>query len=49
MSNGLVLKKVHGVTKFNQKAWFKPYVDMNTDLQKIAKKWLWKRLSQTDE
>ena len=33
----LVLKKVHTVIKFNQKAWLKPYTDMNNDLRKAAK------------
>ena len=32
----LVLKKVHRVIKFNQNAWVKPYIDMNTDLRKKA-------------
>ena len=32
-----ILKKVHGVTKFNQKAWLKPYIDMNTELRQKAK------------
>ena len=32
-----MLKKVHRVIKFNQKAWLKPYVNMNTDLRKVAK------------
>ena len=27
---GLILKKVHGVIQFNQKAWLKPYIDMKT-------------------
>ena len=27
-------KKVLGAIKFNQKAWLKPYIDMNTDLRK---------------
>ena len=30
LNHGLVLKKVSRVIKFNQKAWPKPYIDMNT-------------------
>ena len=37
LTHGLVLKKVRKVIKFNQKAWLKPYIDMNTDLRKKAK------------
>ena len=37
LSHGLILKKVHRVIKFNQKAWLEPYIKMNTDLRKIAK------------
>ena len=33
----LGLKKVYRVIKFNQKVLFKPYIDMNTELKKIAK------------
>ena len=36
MNHGLVLKKVHRVIKFNQKAWLEPYIKINTDLRKIA-------------
>ena len=34
---GLVLKKVFRVIQFNQEAWLKPYIDMNTELRKQAK------------
>ena len=37
LNHGLVLKKVHKVIKFNQNAWLKLYIDMNTDLRKKAK------------
>ena len=37
LNHGLVLKKVPKVIKFNQNAWLKPYIDMNTDLRKKAK------------
>ena len=33
----LRLKKVHGVIQFNQEAWLKPYIDMNTELRKQVK------------
>ena len=34
---GLKLKKVQKVLGFNQKAWLKPYIEMNTELVKKAK------------
>ena len=34
---GLKLKKVNRIIEFNQEAWLKPYIDMNTELRKIAK------------
>ena len=37
LNYGLVLKKVHKVIKFNQNAWLKRYIDMNTDLRKNKK------------
>ena len=37
LNHGLILKQVLKVIKFNQNAWLKPYIDMNTDLRKKAK------------
>ena len=37
LNNGLVLKKVCQVIKFNQNAWLKPYIDINTYLRKKQK------------
>ena len=37
LNHGLILKKVHRVIQFNQDAWLKPYIDMNTELRKQAK------------
>ena len=37
LNHGLVLKIVHRVIKFNQNAWLKPYIDMNTDIRKKIK------------
>ena len=30
LNHGLLLKKVHRVIKYNQNAWLKPYINMNT-------------------
>ena len=37
LNHGLVLKKVHKMIKYNQNAWLKPYIDMNTDITKKTK------------
>ena len=37
LNHGLILKKLHRVIQFNQEAWLKPYIDMNTELRKQAK------------
>ena len=37
LNHGLILKKVHRVIQFNQEAWYKSYIDMNTELRKKAK------------
>ena len=37
LNHGLFLKKFHRVIKFNQNAWLKPYIDVNTDIRKKAK------------
>ena len=37
LNHGLILRKVHRVIRFNQKAWLKPYIDINTKLRQKAK------------
>ena len=37
LNHGLKLKKIHRIIEFNQKAWLKPYIDMNMELRKLAK------------
>ena len=33
-----IQSKVHRLNKYNQNAWLKKHIDMNTDLRKKAKK-----------
>ena len=37
MNHRLIFKKVHRVIQFNQEAWLKPYIEMNTKLRTEAK------------
>ena len=34
LNHGLVLKRVRRIIKFKQKAWLKPYIDVNISLKK---------------
>ena len=36
LNHGLKLKRVHRIIEFNQKAWLKPFIDMNAELRKSA-------------
>ena len=37
LNHGFKFKKIHRVIEFNQEAWLKPYIDMNSELRKLAK------------
>ena len=41
-----MLKKVHRVIKFNQKGWFKLYIDMNSGLKQKTN---WERFFQVNQ
>ena len=34
--HGLIFKKIHRLIQFNQEAWLKPYIEMNTKLRTEA-------------
>ena len=38
LRHGFRLSKVYRVIEFNQSAWLKPYIDMNTNFRRVAKK-----------
>ena len=44
LNHGLILKRVRRIIEFSQKAWLKPYIDMNTELRKLAKDYFEKDL-----
>ena len=38
LNSGLELKALHRFIKLNQKAWLKPYIDMNTEIRQKSEK-----------
>ena len=48
LNHGLILK-FHRVIKFNQKAWLKPYIDINTKVRQKTKNNFEKDFFQVDE
>ena len=37
LNDGLLLRKMHRIIKFNQRAWLKSHIDMDPELKKKAK------------
>ena len=44
LNHGSVLKRVYRVIQFNQEAWLKLYIDMNTKLRTKAKKMIFRKI-----
>ena len=36
LNHGLKFKKIYRIIEFNQEAWLKPYIDMNTELRRVV-------------
>ena len=47
LNHGLILKEVHNVIEFNQEAWLKSYIKMNTKLKTEAKNDFEKTISKS--
>ena len=46
LNHELKLKRIHRIIEFNEEAWLKPYIDINTELRKAAKNDFEKDLSK---
>ena len=49
LNDGLFMKTLYRVIKFNQKSWLKSYMEMNIELRKKKQKKLQKIFFQADE
>ena len=51
LNHRIILKQLYAVIKFNQEAWLKPYIDMNTKQHNMAKnkKYSWEIFLQANE
>ena len=48
LNHGLIIKRVHKVIQFNQKASLKAYIEMNTKLRKETKNDFLKKLKSNE-
>ena len=45
LNHDIILQKVHRVIQLNQKVWLKPYIKMNTELNKKKQKMNLRKIS----